>query len=36
VIPLVAPGQRGTAIAFNYIKDYITGSPVLRFMELAK
>ena len=29
VIPLVAQGERGTKVAFGYVKAYLTGSPLL-------
>lgn len=32
VIPLVAQDQRGTRIAFTYLRDYLLGSPLLRSM----
>jgi hypothetical protein len=32
VVPLVAQDARGARIAYTYIKDYLTGSPLLRSM----
>ncbi len=32
VIPLVAQDQRGTRVAFGYVRDYIESSPLLRHM----